>query len=71
MYLYATHDGAAAREFVSRPLPSGGEWCGVAGRVHRVEVWASNIEDPGADYYELVAYDENGNEIGRKRVDTY
>lgn len=71
MYLYATYKGREARQFVCEPLPSGGEWRQVAKKVERVEVWASNIEDSGADHYVLVAYDVSDREIGRKKVETY
>lgn len=71
MYLYETHEGKEAKEFVNRRLPSGGEWPEVACEVQRVEVWASNIDDSGADHYVLVAIDADGEEIGRKRIRAY
>lgn len=71
MYLYRTYEGEQAREFVHEPLPAGGEWPEVQQRVHTVQVWASNVDDPGADHYVLVAYDAAGHEIGRKQVHTY
>lgn len=49
MYLYDTHEGEEAREFARSPLPSGGEWPEVVDQVERVEVWASNVNDPGSE----------------------
>lgn len=71
MYLYATYDGPEAHEFVSKPLPSGDKWREASGQVQKVEVWASSMDDPGTDYYELVAFGANGQEISRKRVQGY
>jgi hypothetical protein len=71
MYLYETHTGKEAQEFVSRPLPSGGDWTEMARQVQKVEVWASSMDDPGADHHVLVAFDVDGCEISRKRVRGY
>lgn len=68
MYLYATYEEQQAREFVSKPFPSGGEWPEVQQRVHTVEVWASNIDEPATDHYTLIAFDSDGQELARKKV---
>ena len=68
MYLYETHEGDAAREFVTTPLPRGCDWPEVEGRVEKVEVMATSLDDLGDDRYELIAYDVDGAEIGRKEI---
>lgn len=71
MYHYETHEGDAAREFVSTSLPRGCDWPEVKDRVEKIEVMASKLNDPGDDRYELIAYDVDGEEIGRKEILAY
>lgn len=71
MYLYATYEGPEAQEFVSKPLPTGDRWREVDPQVQKVEVWASSMDDPATDHYELVAFDADGREISRKKVQGY
>lgn len=71
MYHYETHEGDAAREFVSGSLPRGCHWPEVKDQVEKVEIMASELSDPGEDRYELIAYDVDGEEIGRKEIPGY
>ena len=49
MYLHETHEGDATREFVTTPLPRGCDWPEVEGRVEKVEVMATSLDDLGDD----------------------
>lgn len=71
MYLYETHEGKDAREFVTTCLPRRGGWPEVKERVERVELWATSLYDDGLDRYELIAYEADGEEIGRKEIPGY
>ena len=71
MYLYETHEGDAAQEFVTAPLPRGCDWPEVKDRFEKLEVMASELSEPGDDRYEVIAYDVDGEEIGCKAIPGY
>ena len=71
MYHYETHEGDATQEFVTAPLPRGCDWPEVKDRVEKVKVMASEFSDSSDDRYEIIAYDVDGEEIGRKEIPGY
>ena len=71
MYHYETHEGDAAREFVTSLLPRGCDWPEVKDRVEKVKVMASEFSDSSDDCYEIIAYDVDGEEIGHKESPGY
>ena len=68
MYLYATYQGSQAKRFARNPIPTGADWPEIEGQVERILHYASNLDDPGPDHHQLIAFDAQGNEIARKRV---
>jgi hypothetical protein len=52
---YYTHEGNAAREFVTTHLPRGCDWPEVKDRVEKVKVMASEFSDSSDDRYEIIA----------------
>lgn len=72
VYEYARYTGQRAQEVAQAPIPMGmGLSPEKARRVETLVVWATDVSEPGPDYTELVAYDETGEEVGRKRLEGY
>lgn len=71
MYPCATYDGQDGCEFLRKRLPDGRQWAEPGGRVQRVEIWASGIEDAGVDHCVAVLFDTRGDEISRKKTQGY
>jgi hypothetical protein len=56
---------------VTATLPRGCDWPEVKDRVEKLEVMASELSESGDDRYEVIAYDVDGEEIGRKEIPGY
>jgi hypothetical protein len=69
MRLVASYAGGEAQRFAREPAPYGAGWPEVADMAHTILVYESEPDEPGEHFYLLLAYDGEGNEVGRKRVD--
>jgi hypothetical protein len=69
MRLLATYRGPEAQRFAEEPAPYGAGWAEVANIAQTILVYESEPDEPGERFYLLLAYDGEGNEVGRKRVD--
>jgi hypothetical protein len=68
-YLYETKTGDDARKAAATKPPFGP---GIdRPDIHRFEVWASGIKEPGADYCEFRVFDEGGKLLDTRRVKGY
>jgi hypothetical protein len=68
MRLLATYTGPEAERFAREPPPCGAGWPEVADMAHTILVYESELNEPGDHFYLLLAYDRDGNELGRKKV---
>lgn len=60
--LHETNEGEDARQLLA-PLPGACDWPELEDRAVKDEVWATSLNDPGGDRYEVVAFDVGGEEI--------
>ena len=71
MRLQATYRGPEAQRFALEPPPYGAGWQEVADEAHVIFVYAKEPHEPGAYFVLALAYDVDGNEVGRKRIGGY
>jgi hypothetical protein len=69
MRLVARYRGPEAQCFAQEPAPYGAGWPEVADIAETIFVYEAGPDEPGEHFYLLLAYDGEGNEVGRKRVD--
>jgi hypothetical protein len=50
------------------PLPYSAGWPDVAYEVDTIFVYESEPHEPGHHFYQLLSFDVEGNEVGRKQV---
>jgi hypothetical protein len=68
MRLEETYTGAEAQRFALEPPPYGAGWPEVADEAETILVYESEPSDPGHQFVLLLAYDAEGNEVGRKQL---
>ena len=68
MRLQATYRGPEAQRFAQEPPPYGAGWPEVAYEAHTIFVYVSEPGEPGHHFVQLLAYDADGNEVGRRQV---
>jgi hypothetical protein len=68
MRLKATSTGPEAQRFAREPAPYGAGWPEVADIAETILVYESEPDEPGAHFYLVLAYDAEGNEVGRKTL---
>ena len=69
MYKYEEYHGDKARSECAMPEPFG---IGVTDpRIERLEIWATEFNDPGSDYVEFRMYDASGARLGTRRMEGY
>jgi hypothetical protein len=64
----ATYRGAEAQRFAREPPPYGAGWSEVADEAAVIFVYEKEPHEPGVYFVLLLAYDAEGNEVGRKRI---
>lgn len=68
MYLLRTNTGPEAQRFALEPLPFGAGWPEVAYEAETIAVCVSEPGEPSHHFLQLLAYDADGNEVGRKNL---
>jgi hypothetical protein len=68
MQLQASYRGGEAQRFAQEPAPYGAGWPEVVEIAETILVYESEPDEPGPHFYLLLAYDDEGNEVGRKRL---
>jgi hypothetical protein len=68
MYLLRTYTGPEARRFALKPLPFGAGWPEVVYEAETIAVCVSEPGEPGHHLLQLLVYDTDGNEVGRKKL---
>ena len=75
MYLFESHDKTTPQrvanltDTATRDPPFGpGYPAGIVDAAERIEVWATNITDPGNDFCEFRLFNRAGKQIANKRV---
>jgi len=68
MKLQATYRGAEAQSFALEPPPLGADWPEVAYEADVIYVYTKEPHEPGPYFVQLLAYDAEGNEVGRKKL---
>jgi hypothetical protein len=63
-----SYEGAEAQRFALEPPPYGAGWPEVAHEVDTIFVYESEPHEPGPHFYQLLAFDVEGNEVGRKQL---
>lgn len=63
----ATYQGAEAQRYALEPPPYGAGWPEVAYEADVIFVYEKEPHEPGPFFYQLLAYDADGNEVGRKK----
>ena len=48
--------------------PDGADWPEVAYELEVIFVYEKGPQEPGPHFYQLLAYDADGNEVGRKKL---
>jgi len=67
MRLQATYRGPEAQRFALEPPPYGADWPDVAYEAETIFVYVSEPSDPGHYFVQLLAFDAEGDEVGRKQ----
>jgi hypothetical protein len=57
-----------AQRFALEPPPYGADWPEVAYEASTILVYVSEPSDPGHYFVQLLAYDAEGREVGRKQL---
>jgi len=65
----ATYRGAEAQRYALEPRPYGAGWSEVVHEAAVIFVYEKEPRDPGPFFYQLLAYDVDGNEVGRKKLE--
>jgi hypothetical protein len=68
MKLQATYRDAEAQRFALEPPPYSAGWPDVAFEASIMFVYVSEPSDPGHYFVQLLAFDVEGNEVGRKQL---
>lgn len=68
MRLRATCKDPEAQRFALEPPPYGAGWPNVAYEASPIFVYVSEPSDPGHYFVQLLAFDAEGNEVGRKQL---
>ena len=72
MYLVEIVDGPRAKVVAKESAPFGASFSeDVVVKTEKVEIWGSDLDEPGADYCEYKAFDASGTLIGTKKVSGY
>ena len=71
MRLQATYRGPEAQRFALEPPPFGAGWPDVADDAETIFVYVSEPHEPGHCFVPLLAYDAEGIEVGRKKLDAW
>jgi hypothetical protein len=69
MRLVARYRGPEAQRFAQEPAPYGAGWPAVAEIAEAILVCESEAHEPGEYFCLLLAYDGEGNEVGRKKME--
>jgi hypothetical protein len=68
MRLMNAYRGPEAQRFAREPPPYGAGWPEVADEARVIFVYIKEPHEPGAYFVLALAYDADGNEVGRKRI---
>jgi hypothetical protein len=71
MHLMNAYRGPEAQRFALEPPPYGADWPDVAYEAESIFVYESEPHEPGHHFYQLLAFDIEGNEVGRKQVEVW
>jgi hypothetical protein len=68
MRLRVSYTGPEAQRVAEEPTPYGAGWPEVADVAETIFVYESEPHEPGPQFYLVLSYDAEGNELGRKRL---
>lgn len=68
MKLLVTYSGSEAQRFAQQPPPFGADWPEVVGIAETIFVYESEPHEPGHHFYQFLACDAEGNEVGAQEV---